>query len=109
MGVGQMGGKILSAAILFACVPLSTVNAQLGKDASYFCTEEVAAGLAYNERMKKWNGTALNTNRGFVLRLKFLRTRLQVFLGSNVTVHDYEVTITHAGSDIPQFCYQHDQ
>jgi hypothetical protein len=38
-----MGGKILSAAILIASV--TPASAQLGKDASYFCTTEVAGGL----------------------------------------------------------------
>ena len=101
--------KILSAAILIACVPLTTASAQPGNDASYFCTEEVSGGLAYDVRMKKWKGTALNTNRRFVLRLKFLRTRFQTVLGSNAMVHDYDVTITDAGSNTPQFCEHHDQ
>jgi|SRR6185369_3459648 hypothetical protein len=95
--------KILSAAILIACAPFSTASAQLGKDASYFCTTEVAGGLTYDVGMKKWKGTAFNADGKFVLRLKHLRTRAQKS-DFGETVYEYKVTITEAGSNLPYSC-----
>ena len=54
--------KIISAAILIASVPLATANAQLGKDASYFCTAEFAGGIFYDAETRKWKGSALSAN-----------------------------------------------
>src|SRR5262245_7729041 len=82
--------KVLSAATLIAGVPLTTANAQLGKDASYFCTEEFAGGIVYDEHAKKWMGSAFRTDHKFVLRLKFLHTRK---VGGDQTVYDYNVTV----------------
>jgi len=97
--------KILSAAILIACVPLSTANAQLVKDASYFCVAEVVGGLAYDAGMKKWIATSFRAEKKFVLRLKFLTNRVEksVF-NQDETVYDYNVTITEAGSNFAGPC-----
>jgi hypothetical protein len=95
-----MGGKILSAAILIACVSFSTANAQFepGKDATYFCNAEFAGGLAYDEPTKKWKGTALDANAKFVPRLKHLRSRVETdILGGKDTVYDYNITIAFPG------------
>jgi hypothetical protein len=55
--------------------------------------------------MKKWKGTAFNADGKFVLRLKHLRTRVRKTLfGDDETVHDYNVTITKAGSNSPSSC-----
>jgi hypothetical protein len=94
--------KTLSAAILIACVPLTTANAELGKDASYFCIAEFAGGLAYDERMKKWKGTAFRKEQKFVLGLKHLRT--QAKSAFTETVYDYNVTITEVGTNLARMC-----
>jgi hypothetical protein len=95
--------KILSAAILIASV--TTANAQLGKDASYFCIAEVVGGLAYDAGMKKWKATSFRADKKFILRLKFLNNRLEksVF-NQDETVYDYNVTITEAGSNFAGPC-----
>lgn len=86
--------KISSAAILIASV--TTASAQLGKDASYFCTAEIAGGLAYDEGLKKWKGTGLRTEQKFVLRLRYLNSRK---VGGDQTVYDYDVTVTTTGTN----------
>jgi len=94
--------KILSAAILIASV--TSANAQFvpSGDASYLCTAEIAGGLAYDDEMKKWKGTTFETDKKrmsfgwdkkFVLRLKFLRSRIEKFLSKDELVHDYRVTM----------------
>ena len=102
--------KVLSAAILIACVPFSAASAQLGKDASYFCVAEFAGGLIYDEGMKKWKSGALRIEEKFVLRLKHLRTRVQKsYTGEDEPVHDYDVTVTPAGSNAPFPCVSYGQ
>src|SRR5215467_6222229 len=94
--------KTLSAAILITCVPLTTTNAEFGKDASYFCIAEFAGGLAYDERMKKWKGTAIRIEQKFVLRLKHLRTQPKSAFSE--TVYDYNVSVTGAGTNLARMC-----
>jgi len=96
--------KILSTAILIACVPLTTASAQLGKDASYFCIAEIAGGLSYDQGLKKWKGAEFSTNGRFVLRLKHLRTRVEQGILPDGIVHDYNVGITDAGRNVPRSC-----
>jgi len=97
--------KILSAAILIASVPVTSANAQLGKDASYFCISEFAGGVAYDQATKKWKGTALRTNNKFVLRLKFVNSRVEkTFFRGDEIVHDYNITFTETGSNSPEPC-----
>jgi hypothetical protein len=57
------------------------------KDASYFCTAEISAGLAYNKLSKKWNSATFQADEKFVLRMKYLQSS------------DFKVTITPAGSN----------
>lgn len=96
--------KILSAAIVVACVPFTTAKAQLGEDASYFCVVEAVGGLAFDERTKKWVGSTFRPDKKFVLRLKRHRTRVQKATFGEDTVHDYNVTLTVAGSNSPSNC-----
>jgi hypothetical protein len=70
---------------------------QDSKDAAYFCKGEIAAGLAYSDSLKKWEGNKLPSEGSFsqfTLRLRFLagheRTNPS---GDAQDVSDYEVTI----------------
>ena len=55
--------------------------------------------------MKKWKGAALRTEEKFVLRLKHLRGRIEKsYNGEAQTVHEYDVTVTPAGSNYPVLC-----
>jgi len=71
---------------------------------------EAAGGLSYDERAKKWEGAAFNARDKFVLRLKFLRIRVQKSIfGKDETVYDYSVTTTKAGSNSPSPCETHSE
>lgn len=96
-----MGGKILAAAILIACVPLGMANAQLGKDASYFCAEDISAGLVFDQRTKQWKSTTFRADKKFVLRLKLLETHKSP---ADINRYKYNVTITDAGFSEPWKC-----
>src|SRR5262245_42745408 len=72
----------------------------LGKDASYFCMDEVAGGIRYNEQTKKWEGAPFRVSSKFVLKMKFLKTKLR----REETVFDYSVTITKMGWRFPESC-----
>ena len=91
-----------------ALVPPTSAGAQLpfGKDASYSCVVEASGGIRFNETTKKWEGTQFRTDRKFVLRLKFLKTRVEKdFLGKDETVHDYRVTIALSGGGGAHECF----
>ena len=84
---------------------LSVSNAMAPKDASYFCTVELAGGLAFNQNLKKWESAKFRPERKFVLKLKYLTTRTQKdFLGKDETVTDFNVTLTAAGSNSSEPC-----
>ena len=93
-------------------VPPTSAGAQfqLGKDASYFCVTEFAGGLSYDEATKKWKGTVFNANDKFVLRLKFLQTRIEKkpYGNENETVYYYNATITASGQNSVTACENDD-
>jgi len=90
---------IVYLTLLGAMVPL-TSDAQEAEDASYFCKSEMAAGLTYNSRLKKWEGVQLSSESSFskfILRMKFMNERVRRnVLGEEEDVIDYEVTVTEA-------------
>jgi hypothetical protein len=94
---------IICSALLAVTMPAVSYaedveDAEDSEDASYLCTREIAAGLAYNKARKKWEGVRLPSDGSFsrfILRMKFLKERTQRnVLGENETVNDYEITIT---------------
>jgi hypothetical protein len=95
--------RAIFRSMLLAALFLPIAYAQESKDASYFCTREMAAGLAYNNSLKRWEGVQLPSEGSFskfVLRMRFLKERVQKnILDELEDVSDYEVTITEAGSN----------
>jgi hypothetical protein len=75
-------------------------DAQGAEDASYFCTREMAAGLAYNSSLRKWEGAQLPSEGSFskfILRMKVINERVRRnALDEEEDVIVYEVTITDA-------------
>ena len=49
---------------------------------------DVAGGVSYNEKTKKWEATAFRPHQKFVLKMKFLGVRKEEQLS------DYKVTVT---------------
>jgi hypothetical protein len=85
---------------------ISTMALGEGKDASYYCTEQLAAGLAFDLQMKQWKDAFLSPKQEFVLRTQYLGDK-QIDLikgGYSVTVQRYSVTITRQGSNNGQKC-----
>jgi len=92
---------ILRVAALAVCLlaPLTSAQAQFVKNGAYFCTSEVAGGIKYDEQTKKWRGQALRSDEKFVVRLRFIRTRMENISGLDRLVQHYDVTITMAGTN----------
>lgn len=98
---------IVCSTVLTAVFAL-TSHAQNSEDASYFCTRQMAAGLAYNATLQKWEGVQLSAEGSFsrfILRMKFLKERVhRNILDEEEDVNDYEVSITEAGTNSPFPC-----
>jgi hypothetical protein len=94
----QIVGAIVSA-LSVAALPVGAYG-QDSDDASYLCMREMAAGLAYNNSLKKWEGAPLHSEGSFnrfTLRMRFLHDRVRRNTsGEEEDVTDYEVTITEA-------------
>lgn len=95
-------------ALLFAAILSPIAWAEDSEDASYFCTREMAAGLAYNSSLEKWEGVKLPSGGSFsrfIFRMKFLGDRVQRnSLDENEDVNDYEVTVTEAETNTAFSC-----
>jgi hypothetical protein len=74
-----------------------------GKDAAYYCVAELAGGIAYDEKQRKWQSTTFNVTQKFELRLKYLQTRPQKQIYGEFDLTDYAVTVTKPGDD-PRQC-----
>lgn len=97
------------AALAFVPPTSASAQFQLGKDTSYFCVGEFAGGISYDEATKKWKGTAFRADEKFVLRLKFLKTRIEKWYGNeNETVYYYNATITASGQNSVEACENDD-
>src|SRR5215470_7768529 len=66
---------------------IATAFAQ-SKDVAYYCVGDVAGGVSYNDKTKKWEATAFRPHQKFVLKMKFLGVRKEEQLS------DYKVTVT---------------
>ena len=93
----QIIGVIVCSMLLAAeLTPIS--YAQEFKDVSYLCVREMAAGLTYNDSLKKWEGAQLRSEGSFnkfILRLRLLKERVQKnVMDEEEDVSDYEVTLT---------------
>ena len=69
-----------------------------GKDAAFFCIEEMIAGLTFNEATEKWDAKTIRPEHKFVIGMKFIRTY------GSLQMSDYDVTITKAGTDDVASC-----
>jgi hypothetical protein len=74
------------------------------KNATYFCTAEISAGLGFDKSSKKWNSMAFRADEKFVLRMQYLKSRkVETFSGETV-LGDFNVTITKQGSNYASPC-----
>ncbi len=92
------------AVLIFISVS-DEVVAQNRKDLAYFCVSEFAGGLSYNATTGKWESSRFRVDAKFVLRFKFLKSRMgKDFLGEDEPVHDYNITLTASGSNYAALC-----
>jgi hypothetical protein len=55
---------------------ISTMALSEGKDASYYCTAQFSAGLAFDAQTKRWKETFFKPDEAFVLHLHGLAMSL---------------------------------
>lgn len=98
--------RFLLSLLLVAGVVASPAAARFElKDATYFCTAEISAGLAFNKSTKKWESTTFKADEKFALKMKFLRVRkVNNSLGKEEDVFDFNVSITMAGTNYASPC-----
>ena len=101
--------RFLLSLLLVAGIVASPAVARFElKDATYFCTAEISAGLAFNKSTKKWESTTFKADEKFVLRMKYLRVRnVKDSLGKEEAVFDFNVSITKAGTNYASPCNSH--
>ena len=104
MTLGNMRGPLIAMALLLGSCPFVALAADEGKDAAYYCGDEFSGGVFYNATSKRWESTKFRVSDKFVLRLKFLKSRIDDRLGIEEKVIDYNVTLTTAGTDYSAPC-----
>jgi hypothetical protein len=105
MRISQGDEEMLRYALVIGPLLISTSALSDGKDASYYCTDQLATGLAFNLQTKQWKETSLSPKQAFVLRMQYLGDNNK--LGTNV--QRYSVTITQHGSNYALKCSSTDK
>jgi hypothetical protein len=88
--------------VLFLASSSGTAFAQ-SNDVAYFCVSEVAGGLWYNEKIKKWEGTSFRATVKFLVEMSFAYS----WVKQNEHVSDYKVTVTRSGENAVLPCLSH--
>jgi hypothetical protein len=89
--------------VLFLASSSGTAFAQSNHDVAYFCVSEVAGGLWYNEKVKKWEGTSFRATAKFLVEMSFA----YLWVKQNEQVSDYKVTVTRSGEKTGLPCLSH--
>jgi hypothetical protein len=74
------------------------------KDAAYYCVAEFAGGLLYDATAKKWQGASFRADNKFVMRMKYVGSRIEQSGSSDWSITEYMVTITEAGKAYASPC-----
>ena len=91
---------MLRYAVAIGPLLISTLALSEGKDASYYCTDQLGAGLAFDLQTKQWKNAFFTPKQAFVLRLHYLGDSTTAY----TNVERYSVTITPQGSNEGQNC-----
>src|SRR6266540_4114079 len=73
-------------------------------DGSYYCVTEFSGGIAYDERLKKWEGAIFRPSGKFVVYFKYIGPHILEGSGGHSFTDDYFVTITNSGSSKMESC-----
>lgn len=92
--------SILAASLLFLG---SAAQADVSRDASYFCTSEAAGGISYNSPAKQWEGTVFKPTVKFILKMQYQGTKTDEL---NVQYDLYRVKIADYGQNFSLPCVQ---
>jgi hypothetical protein len=92
---------MLRHALAIGPLLISTMALGEGKDASYYCTDQFGAGLAFNLQTKQWGDAFFTPDKAFVLRMQYLGDKRDDLFGD---IQRYSVTITPQGSNDGQKC-----
>lgn len=72
----------------------------------YLCIDEAAGGIYWNETTKDWRGTSFTASDKFIFSLSNGITRsAKDWLGDDVEVTDYSITVKEFGSDNTADCF----
>ena len=74
------------------------------RDGAYYCTVKFAAGVAYNDALKQWEGSTFKPDINFVMKLSFRDPTRVPAESPPRNVDNYDVTITEEGSPDPTNC-----
>jgi len=75
------------------------------RDGAYYCTVKFAGGIAYNDALKRWEGSTFKPGRNFVMKLSFRETTKYSSPSTLFEYRDeYDVTITEEGDTITSSC-----
>lgn len=91
-------GSALGFAIVFPVL----ADAQQQYNGSYYCVDEFAGGVAYDEKQKKWDSARFRPNEKFVVRFQYAGPKMCG--GQDCYADEYFVTITPSGSDKTEAC-----
>ena len=99
----QRVGLSVRAVLFCWTVLLAASSNALGferRDGAYYCTVQFSGGIAYNESLKRWQGTSFQPSGNFVVRLKYLKSRtVNVTDKFSYDIDDYDVHITDEGAN----------
>ena len=77
------------------------------RDGTYYCTSKFMGGVAYNDELKRWEGTSFDPSYHgiFVIKLDFRETTKYSSPSTLFEYRDeYDVTITEEGDTITSSC-----
>jgi len=81
------------------------------RDGTYYCTSKFMGGVAYNDELKRWEGTSFDPSYHgiFVIKLDFRETTKYSSPSTLFEYRDeYDVTITNEGSPVAASCLELD-
>lgn len=96
---------------LVALFPSMAVAQQPLTETTYFCTTEMAGGLAFSTTAKRWEPATFRPTHKFVLKVKYHRVREEAnsFEKSGKSiVFDVEASVTDAGTSTVKNCHPMD-
>jgi hypothetical protein len=71
---------------------------------TYFCSEEIAGGLRYDELSKRWIGSAFSNSGQFIVKLLFIGQKVITEINGNRLGGEYNIDILSTKGGNPLYC-----